>query len=389
MATFSESLQNTVRGSLCGFLSDQSALEYTFADAIGNIYDPSGIPGTAAWWKPVLCNTPPPPTTPPPFTGGQCLTNYQVNYIATITNTNTGQTFPQSGNAVGNGKVGGIFTRNTSTEVQLIIQFGVGTSSPSETVVLGAPITNSAITNFSITSVVRIDGLPDNCGNPPVPTPSPLPPGGNVTNTNITYNNNDGVDVTVPVVLIYGKAYVNVRAEVNIPVEVQLNATANFTANVNLSTGGITVNIGGGSGRKSSDDTECDGSGNKNRRLPPGTPNNPIPNPPDTPEPDDTESIFAAIVTVTTVDSPKPTIIGQNDNPDIYAPALGYISFLITVGNGNASAWTSDIPVKNLRQFIPCPWDGGAIAVKGTPIPGVEFDITPVRREFERPKAIT
>lgn len=70
------------------------------------------------------------------------------------------------------------------------------------------------------------------------------------------------------------------------------------------------------------------------------------------------------------------TTLEQQDNPAIYIPATGYVQFLIQVGN--SSAWTNDIAVKNLRAFIPCPWDAGAVEVKGTPRYGNQFTVTPV-----------
>lgn len=67
----------------------------------------------------------------------------------------------------------------------------------------------------------------------------------------------------------------------------------------------------------------------------------------------------------------------QGDNPDIAVPNYGYVNFLCRAG-GFQGGWTPDQPVKNGRCFIPCPWDGGAYAVEGTPQPGVEWVLTPV-----------
>jgi len=72
----------------------------------------------------------------------------------------------------------------------------------------------------------------------------------------------------------------------------------------------------------------------------------------------------------------------QGDNPDILIPAAGYISFYVDIP-GTGKGWTLDIPVKNARNFIQCPWEGGAINVKGTPNPQVTFVITPVYKAIQ------
>lgn len=388
MVGFFNSLQNAIRTGFCQFVADEARLEYAFAQATGSIYSPEGIPGTSAFWRTLVCDTPVPPTKTPPFQGGQCFTSYNVSGVYNVVEKSTGNTFQATFNILVTGQVNGLSVSNPGPITSLDLQFTQpnGQSGTANITSLGNQFD---INGQAITNIVRSDGLPDNCGNPPVPPPPPPPPGSNVQPTNVTYINNDGVDVIVPVVLVYGQAFVDINANVTIPIEVNINANANFTANFNISTGGISINPGSGGGRDRSPNGGGKGNGNKGRRLPVNPPPNPIT--PENPEDDadDNESIIGVIVTTTTVDSSKPTIIGQLDNPDIYAPSLGYVSFEINIGDDGVRAWTTDIPVKNLRQIIECPWDGGAVDVKGTPIPGVEFTLTPIRKEPRKPTPIT
>jgi len=100
--------------------------------------------------------------------------------------------------------------------------------------------------------------------------------------------------------------------------------------------------------------------------------------PPPTEDPDQPEytRVMSAAIVTTITPSPKSSVIFQSDGVDVYAPDLGLVKFKIQVGN--KSAWTEDIKIKNLRQFVPVPWENGAIDVVGTPRSGGAFQITPI-----------
>lgn len=213
--------------------------------------------------------------------------------------------------------------------------------------------------------VTRNDGLPDLCGNP-APTAPPLRPGDNVYPTNITYNNENNVEVTVPITFTFGFPRVDIRGEINMPVNIKLDLDIpiNINGSTNFNTGDFTINVNPPGGSPAGDDP------NPPVVLPPGTdpvpPDVPIPDP-EPPEDDPITNkrkiIKAVIVTVIGNDAEATKII-QGENPDIYAPALGYVQFFVNVGG--TGGWTSDIPVKNKRNFIPCPWILGATAVRGS-----------------------
>lgn len=240
-------------------------------------------------------------------------------------------------------------------------------------------------TNITITNLAN---PADDCGTPPPPIP-PYDPDDFTFNVDVTYTRDDGLDVTVPVAFVVGVGYIDADLNAHIPINVRLDPT--FNANIdNQFQFDIDFNISTGEERLLPPrDT------NQPRPLPPVPPNSrpdgydvdepTPPTSPDADEPPDTDDttpkvrvIRAALVTV--VDISGSTRIGtlfQDGNPDIGIPNYGYINFLCRAG-GVSGGWTPDQAVKNRRCFIPCPWDGGAYEVRGTPQPGIEWVITPV-----------
>ena len=112
-------------------------------------------------------------------------------------------------------------------------------------------------------------------------------------------------------------------------------------------------------------------------QLPPPPPD--VPNPEEPPPKPEIEPVIRGVVvtTLSVANGLNIGVLNQGDNPDVYFPDLGLVSFLIRTRYGG-SAWTTDIKVKNKRQFIECPWTGGAISVRATPRAGVQFDVKAV-----------
>lgn len=178
--------------------------------------------------------TPAPPV--PPFTGGQCDVLYNLN--GTLTS-DRGSEFFDVGN--GFGKLTNLRTTSTQTpagEVRnWVIDQGVGTPSVRLGVVLASSLLGPAnpSPSYSFTPT-RVDGLPDNCGNPPPEYPRTIPPPEfydrpapvNIYNT----------PVTVPVVIIpvtFSPGSIVFRPEVNVDVGGVV---------VNIDLGGINFNVG-------------------------------------------------------------------------------------------------------------------------------------------------
>jgi len=341
-----------------------------------------------------------------PFLGGQCA---DIPYTITIgcrlilfpksANVDVGQI---AGNIAAIGAVTSArfyYTGDTDNDLRIAATWKGG--SYDESLVKGTSNNSQApqwgFTNPTV-SIVRTDGLPDVCGNPPR-LPPVFPPGGNVINNNVIYIDAGGNTINAPVTLRFGIPRIDVRGEFNIPVTINFNndPTLNIGGDVNFNTGNFTINVGGGSpppGVGVGDPDNIVKPPTTPPMLPPGVPLDPpgtVPGepgaPPATPPTIPTQPptrppnkktyrvIRGVIVTVTQAETDA-TIIFQGDTPDIYAPSLGHVSFLCKVGG--AFGWTVDIPVKNRRQLIPCPWQFGAIEVKGTAKGGAVFFLDPI-----------
>ena len=380
MATFADSLRDAIRGTFCSYIG-------TLEGFLTWLFEEDPIPTTppplvwARFMERYFCNNEPPPFTSPPFSGGQCVgVSYFVDVLADVRVDNESvRGYPEVFTVRGNGPIRGLFLERLN-ENQIALRINWGSSQP----VLGnTVIAAEYYADYRILDIRREDGLPDTCGDllepPATPTPSPpifLP---------VPYEDNNGVDFTIPLFIVFAPVRVNLEGQLEIPFRIQIDPNFEFNINgtINLNLGGINFNFGNSNlppgGQPKQDDYE---SPDDVPDYPPDIPNGISPIPP-TPEEDETTGIIRAVIVTVTNNSSKATPIGQDTNPDIYAPNLGYVQFAISIKN--AVSWTSDIPVKNLRNFIPCPWEGGAIEVRGTPAKGVTWTLTPVRLRVEEP----
>lgn len=394
MATFSEALRSGIKSAFCQVISTTDrATALIRRKVTGDLLDDVSFPALINRW---VCDRPSPSTAPPPFTGGQCPVSYNVTGTCSAANSATwdcGQAVTWTGSISGPG----ISIEVVSSQARLTNSAGQnapcvmqGSSSQGIFVVpdcvprgAGNPFAFEG--SVSIVSVVRSDGLPDNCGDQ-TPEIGDLPAGWNQAGGDITYVNNEGNNVTVPVVAAFGYASLNVDADITVPVTVDVGGI-NFEVDFNLNTGDIQLfptNNDYGDRRRGTKPTDV---------VPPegDTPDYPSGLPPQLPgidggEPEREAAIVAVVVTVTEFDNGLVGTLFQSDNPDISIPNFGYISFLCRVGTID-SAWTSDIPVKNRRNVIPCPLPWGAIQVKGTPRQGVSWVLTPLYSKKEAPIA--
>lgn len=378
--SFQDELLNGLRSAWCTVLQNTG----NFLDALPDPIVESGdvpIARLNRWLYRQFCNREPPAAPTPPFSGGQCPTMYDVTLLknAVLGNGDPKPGYPDSITVRGMGPVEGFIITQDPGSVQVIfVVFADGNDYAGN---LNLP--DEEFVNCAITNIVRLDGLPDNCGDPPPETPPPEPDYNDI-DVDIEYSPDVGADITVPVNFTFAPVRVNIRGEATIPINIDVGGVnAYVNGEFNLNTGDITFNFGNRN------------YGNHDKPKPDdyGTDDNLPDNPDDVPDdvtiplPDDDTNdpvsvIRGVIVTVTETSNVITTII-QNDNPDIYAPNLGYVQFAIPIGRN--IAWTSDIPVKNKRNFIPCPWEGGALDVRGTPRPGVTWVLTPVYLEIEKP----
>lgn len=345
-----------------------------------------------------FCNQEVTPPEQPPFSGGQCEFCYRVTAVLTVSNTGFPQLDGQSSQTLFLfGPIGPVtfeFIPESQPRAARLLWRGHGfcgpARSPEQVTIQGLPFSvpvPGLITIDSVTVQPEPPG-PDTCGSPPPQFPEPrLPPPINLPD--FTYNDNSGNVVNIPLTFNVGFAYFDNDLSLKIPIDVSVNDSFNvrgdfspsFTVEFNVNTGGIEF-------RPPPVDPE--------QPLPdPRSPNRPDnfrtddepPPPPEEIPPEGEEplppvererAIRGALVTVTSIQEPRNAgVLSQGENPDVWLPDLGLVSFLVRTGR-NSTGWTEDLRIKNQRQLVTCPWPGGAIRVRGTPRQGVEWTITPV-----------
>jgi hypothetical protein len=219
--------------------------------------------------------------------------------------------------------------------------------------------------SISITNITRVDGLPDDCGNVPPPPPPPFPPPGVTYNRPITYTNNEGDDITINAPITLYAPVVDINGNWTIPFDIELpdvTIPGDFVfapdIDINLYPQRPTGDRG-----KADDEDEINDAEDEDGE----------PDPPD----ERGEVIIGVIVRSVVPPEAIQTAIATTEGPAIYAPRLGTVKFAIAVGS--IVSWTSDLPVKNINCYVPCPAPQGAIAVRVSPAPGVTRVYTPVR----------
>lgn len=390
MVTFADSLRDTIRGATCAYLDTNEAINHwIYEDSLFPVTPPTLvlIRSLQRWF----CNREPSAATAPPFTGGQCSINYVVNitwsrdaFIAgSCTSVDEGTSVPFV-----LGPIIGLEVEQLGTyEQRLNIVHGPGGAS--RTAAYTYTGTSACPANFStyaITSVTPPSGVSDNCGNPsPDLTPDPYPSG--PLPYDVPYTDVNGDDWNIPININFVGPTISLDGSIqmNFGVSLDLDFDTRFNGTVNLQTGDVNINFNGPNYSPGRDKRPDDYVPSDN--LPDYPPT--IPDPVDVPSPQNpdnsTSPIIRACIVTVSENGFKTTLIPQDDNPDILVPDLGFVQFAI--GTREAYAWTGHIKVNNFRQFIPCPWEGGALGVLGTPRPGVEWTISYVYAAAELPQA--
>lgn len=140
---------------------------------------PQNLPGFDAVWGGIcdpylksIGEDPTPGSLARPFNGGQCPVRYFVQ--ATWQNRNTSGELgaPQNQNVTSPlgrpGPIVSLTREGVPGSWQLVLTHGTdATFTSPRSVVRSSTSTNSSFENIAITSVTRVDGLADSCGNPP------------------------------------------------------------------------------------------------------------------------------------------------------------------------------------------------------------------------------
>lgn len=371
MGSFLDEIGKAVKQTACAVIATN--------DAVNGFMEGIGVPGASGYadrtraLRRTLCDNDDDtvPTPDPPFQGVQCdCGRYEIRIEGTYTNTfgSTGISFRFPSRKI-RGPLSDLSVMPTGNiNNDLVATFkcrGIGSSSyPTCGSTLTAQVFENttspveSVESFTVVVLEALDG--DDCGDPvPPPIPPYIP---SPTTINISYENNQQITVSEDVDITVFSPKVNLIGGIFAPVTVAGN-TFNLVGTAELSpefklnlSPKINIRLGGG-----------------NTDDPAPNPDKPIPEP--EPDEDEIRVIVGAVVTATSV-SDRQDFLPQNDNPDIAIPNLGYIAFYILVNDD--AAWTADIPIKNVRSYIPCPVTTGAVDVAGSSRSGVELTIQPV-----------
>ena len=372
MPEFRDVLTSALRNTICSVL-----------ETGGNYFDwleDLGVPGPGVGRVPtdvayrMMCNREPPALPAPPFTGGQCAYEYNVTiYRGLLKNGQPTRGYPDFYTVRGFGPVNGLYLE-TLTNGDVALRISWASAQPA----LGVAFTSQgeAWVSYYISNIARVGGGPDNCGNPPPVIPTPAP-NYRTQPINITYQNNTNNNVTLTGNFTFAGPTINLNGDIIVPVRLNIDGpTLNIKGEYNVNNTSLSLdftNINYGPGTKPNPDSFR--SPDDTPTVPPDVPTPVLPPSPNTPNDNSTRVIRAVIVTVTEIPD-EFGVIFQDDNPDIFIPNLGFVNFQVAVGS--AVALTVDLPVKNKRNLIVCPWEGGALAVRGTPRSGVEWTLSPV-----------
>lgn len=330
-------LQEAVTTGLCNITN----LSGNTAALGGKFYESIGLRGAALssneaaqlWSNSLanLCNRVPQDMSGefvPPFTGGQCdSVRYNVTYTTSVENSETGSTAQIPGSTVIFGPFGGISPGPESNQTSI-----TGRQGP------GAEVTTSLLDNFGasfvvtgveITGVVRNDGQPDNCGNPPGSAPE-FNQDNFEEDTTITFDDNGGNSNTLPLNIKYKPTTRNRDGDFVVPVEVELNNNGRIFGDINIDTGDF--NIGPGNSNE-------DGAPGGYVELPPGV------------DPVEGEKIVGVkvVTTVTSLSSTRATQLFSVDGGEsLYVPRLGVI--IVDSSQESSTGGGENIDIKLLNQ---------------------------------------
>lgn len=361
LPNFTEALAEAVTGVSCALLAIGDEGTRWINSAIGVGGDYRNIAGA---YRQIICNESDPdvedfgPTRQ--FTGGQCDDiRYDVNFTWTKTTT-TGSQPGVFGALNVFGPIKPLEQETFGNQVRLVWnQFATPQVVDSQSV---ATFESYSDIQGTVTPTM---GEVDDCGDPPG---DPIQEFNDFSQTvSITYEDNSQTQITEDVDITLGPLIVGIGGAVYAPVTVE---TPDFTFNGNLQIS-PTLNVelfpNGLFGGGGSTDT---------------TPPDPDVDDPEPTVQNERRRIIGAIVTVTSYDESiaQVTQVAQGDTPDIFIPRTGNISFYIDTSGGQA--WTEPKPLKNVREYVPCPAREGAVDVAVTAGTGFTLDVTPVYAEL-------
>lgn len=375
MASFIESLRAAARTAYC---SNVASSPQWFGN-LRRVILPPGLIDLADRINRSICG-PDAVTTPvpPPFTGGQCPgIRYQVPCTSSVTRPGCpggpGSGPFESVNAISPivfGPIRGIGVRPTAqglcgpTTIVHFIQAFNSSGAPVDiehTPVPSGRTDRTVTVSPSFGAAIPIDPEPPGgCGSidPVLPPPAPIQ-----VNVTVNYENFEGTSLSITAPIIFAPVYVAVDGTLRIPISFD-----NLVGEINLNNDfQLTLDFSPGGGDQPSPG-EPDNPG-----LDPGEPSLDGDNDPAGPD----ATIIGVVVRSRLSQGNRTTLIPHTVGPDILAPGVATVRFRIRAGS--LVAWTSDIRVKGVNEYVPCPVDFGATAVSVESEVGWQSSFTVVR----------
>jgi hypothetical protein len=311
MADLRESLGDNILSGLCNTLSLASNVGQLGA----NFYSSAGAAGIGGAGQQlaqgfgaaadIVCGREPRDLSsefPPPFQGGQCIgAPYNVSWRATTAFGTFEGTDAAVGPVASESTLDGTTFRGFITS--LVGQPGEQTQQAFAQNLGNPPDTSNL--SFGITGVVRTDGQPDNCGNPP-PEPPAYDPSNFSPTLMIDYDDNAGNPQSFNLPVVYGPGELDVGGNFVVPVELNFSPTVNIDGSIKLNTGDLNINSGPSGGPQEIPETE------------------PVP---------DGSSLVGVRVVVTqdsASDSPATEVLGNGSTEPIWLPRLAAVRFEYT-----------------------------------------------------------
>ena len=346
------------------------------------------------------CAVPPPlPEAPsPPFTGGQCpCVSYSVQ-IST-TGANPGPFFYTRVGPIG-GAVNGVEVPENPGRKSWGFYYGEAACGGRRFELISSSGLETPDTGFSITvdSATRMDGLPDDCGDPPAPVrpPGGLPPIPDLPPSPIIPDDGPGGGGGFIFKPVVGPINITNNGQVTVSVVVNvggpsLSVPVTIPVTVNLPDFSVEVNVGG-SGGDTPVDQPSDPS-NPPKPLPPVCcepvlePGPIVGEPEDEPAENEPIPPGKKLVGIRVSSSVNPVtakatrIFQTSPAESLWVPRLGNVYFRVTADDGDGgtvTAETQDSPVKLLSQYFPVPEGAAVSGWRVVPEKGVQVSVLPL-----------
>lgn len=301
-----------------------------------------------------------------PFTGGQCE---GVEYEVTVEFKSSFTTNPTVELVRGFGPFGAIREVNVGTpsspdRVQYRIPYFTSSGAPTESLV-GSAANPDFVDFVRVTNVTRLDGAPDDCGNPPpeLPPGAPPPTDPRPPSTTVTVNLPDVGPIDITLAAVVGIVYADVDASIRVPVTVTVTSpdlvvAPKFDFDINLSDPSEPP-------KPIEPAPEVDDDGRPEEPdcpLPPECGEEPEEEDPDEPDQEkkDEEGRVITGGLVLSVRSSGPirqTERLMGSTPELYIPYLALGTFVYERPDGGL-CYSADIPIKRTVQVVPAPKTG-------------------------------